>query len=674
MICIGWRTRVLAWLLAAVAAGAAASPARAQPASAAPVLDVPYLPQSEALCGGAAAAMVMRYWGERTIYAEAFSDLVDRDAGGIRTAALSAALERRSWIAIAGPGDGDRVRQHLGQRRPVIALIEDRPGRFHYVVVVGWTGGKVIVHDPARAPSRILDEQSFTRAWQHADRWMLVALPPPTLSIPTVNNAGAATPSSPPEACAGLIAEGVRLAQKGDRESARRAIRAAADGCPGASAPFRELAGVDALDGNWAAAENHARQAVQRDPRDEHAWRILATAAYLQHRDSAALDAWNRVGEPAVDLVDVTGLERTRYAILARAVNLLPGNVVTVERLRLAERRARDVPAIAAARVTFHPLESGRAQIDAAVVERTVAPSSPIALGALGLRAATERELATSFASVTGGGELISASWRWWQHRPRVGLTIAAPAPAALGGGVWRLDAIRETETFGRVPFEEIRTSVGVGISNWVTARTRLEAGLSLDRWRGRDATGALTGGVEFWPQQDRLALEARGAVWAGSAQQFGSAALEARWRSSSVPLGSVWLASAGAQRTSADAPASLWPGADTGHARDVLLRAHPLLHDGIITGGVFGRQLVYGTGEWCRWTRPSRWPVRIAPAAFVDMARARQGLPSTDRRTQVDAGAGLRLSLAGFGVMRIDLAKGLRDGRTALSVGWTSR
>jgi hypothetical protein len=27
-------------------------------------IDVPYLPQTDALCGGAAAAMVLRYWGD----------------------------------------------------------------------------------------------------------------------------------------------------------------------------------------------------------------------------------------------------------------------------------------------------------------------------------------------------------------------------------------------------------------------------------------------------------------------------------------------------------------------------------------------------------------------------------------------------------------------------------
>jgi len=65
------------------------------------ILDVPFIAQSELLCGGAAAAMVMRYWGERVVDADTFSLLVDRRAGGIRTAALVDDLRARRWNAIA---------------------------------------------------------------------------------------------------------------------------------------------------------------------------------------------------------------------------------------------------------------------------------------------------------------------------------------------------------------------------------------------------------------------------------------------------------------------------------------------------------------------------------------------------------------------------------------------
>jgi hypothetical protein len=117
-----------------------------------------------------------------------------------------------------------------------------------------------------------------------------------------------------------------------------------------------------------------------------------------------------------------------------------------------------------------------------------------------------------------------------------------------------------------------------------------------------------------------------------------------------------------------------VWPGADTGHARDALLRAHPLLDDGIVTGSAFGRRLVFGTIEAQRWTRLRRTPARWAPALFIDVARATRGLDSTDARLHVDAGAGLRIAVPGIAVMRIDLARGVRDGGFVLSAGWDRR
>ena len=115
-----------------------AAPVPAQTATRAPlpIIDVPFLSQSELLCGGAAAAMVLRYWGERELSAEAFAHLVDRSAAGIRTDALVAELRRRGWNVLGVAGDEDAVRAELTQGRRVLMLIEDRPSVFHYVVTV----------------------------------------------------------------------------------------------------------------------------------------------------------------------------------------------------------------------------------------------------------------------------------------------------------------------------------------------------------------------------------------------------------------------------------------------------------------------------------------------------------------------------------------------------------
>src|SRR5207247_1730718 len=246
---------------AAVAGFPAGSRAQSDP-SPLRVLDVPYLPQSEALCGGAAAAMVMRYWGARGVRRETCASLVERDAGGIPTGALASALEQRGWTVVAGAMDGGQVGEQLALGRPVIALIEDRPLRYHYVVLVSWQKTEdgrrkaddeaVIVHDPARAPFRVLDGARFERVWAKADHWALVALPPARLE--SARAPGESEDVAPSAACAGTVAAGVKLARENDRDGARATLARAASECPGDSAPWRELAGIDVLDERWPAA------------------------------------------------------------------------------------------------------------------------------------------------------------------------------------------------------------------------------------------------------------------------------------------------------------------------------------------------------------------------------------------------------------------------------------
>jgi hypothetical protein len=150
------------------------------------------------------------------------------------------------------------------------------------------------------------------------------------------------------------------------------------------------------------------------------------------------------------------------------------------------------------------------------------------------------------------------------------------------------------------------------------------------------------------------------------------TAGLFGNWRSRARAEGTVWLARAGLDAAGNDTPFALWSGAGTGHGRDALLRAHPLLHDGVIRDGVFGRIVASGGVEWRQW----RWPVlrvgRVAPAAFVDGAHAYDAPTFADPRAHVDVGVGVRLAVPGAGVIRADIARGLRDGEVAVSVGWT--
>ncbi len=640
------------------------------------LLDVPYLPQSESLCGGAAAAMVMRYWGAAGVYADTFADLVDPAAQGIHAADLLRALRDRGWGAESFRGDPPSIQRAIGARRPAIVLIEDRPGRFHYVVIVGWSSGRVIAHDPARAPFRVLDERAFLEAWKQSGFWTVVPDPPASrtandaaspITVPDSTGVGIASPDSAP--CSAMVDEGVRLANRGDAANARVTLEAAAASCPRSAAAWRELAGLHALSGEWPAAAADARRALERDRHDAHAARILATALYLEGDPDGALEAWNRVGEPRIDLVNIIGLERTRYSVAARTMGLAPKEILTRASLQAARRRLAELPAAQTARVAFRPAENGLAQVEAVVLERPLAPASPVAVGVIALRMATDRELRVPLSSPSGGGETWTAAWRWWERRPRVAIAFDAPAPF---GGTWGVAVFGERQTYATdtSAIEESRTRAEFHVSNWTLGGLRWEAGFGLDRWRGRGGQ-ALSTRVTAQQRFDgeRGSLSAASESWLGALRTW-TLSLRSEWHSHARHEGTVWIARAGEDVAARAAPLALWSGAGTGQGRDVLLRAHPLLHDGTIRG-VFGSQLAHGGAEWRRWVQPTKKPLRVAPAIFVDVARSARGLAGRDDRWQADAGGGLRIAVPGSGVLRLDVAHGLRDGRSAFSVGW---
>jgi hypothetical protein len=136
--------------------------------------------------------------------------------------------------------------------------------------------------------------------------------------------------------------------------------------------------------------------------------------------------------------------------------------------------------------------------------------------------------------------------------------------------------------------------------------------------------------------------------------------------RSSTARRGQVYLLRGGGGAAFSDAPPDLWFGGDTGHASHVLLRAHPLLDDGRLATERLGRRIVHASAEAQHWWGLS--VARFGAAVFVDAARVASRV-DPGGRGDVDAGAGVRLAIPGLrGTFRVDGARGLRDGATALS------
>ena len=405
------------------------------------------------------------------------------------------------------------------------------------------------------------------------------------------------------------------------------------------------------------------------DSSDRHAWRVLGTAEFLRRNQAAALSAWNRTSEPVNDLVRVEGLTRTRHRVVTDRIGLAPGELLTSPDLERARRRLSELPAAGPSRVDVAPVGGGLVEIHAAVLERPLIPAAPLALGTLGVRALATREATWRVASPTGSGERFDVTARWWEARPAIAVALSVPVHSRLVSGVVRLEGGLERESFGSAtgdgtPQIDERRSAVAGISDWATPNLRWDVAARVDRWSGGPATLGMGGALER-RIGNAAALRLQGDVW--PAGGFGVTSVDARWRRSAEGADNL-LASVTATVASSHAPRALWNGAGTGHARRLLLRAHPLLDQGVIVGDAFGRRLVHAGVEW-RHRLASLGPLMLQLAAFGEAAAASHGDRPSSRH--LDAGLGVRVRVPGEGAMRLDYARGLDDGRQAVSVGW---
>lgn len=591
---------------------------------------VPYIPQTEALCGGAAAAMVMRYWGGNA-RAEEFAPLIDPAQNGIVTTALVGDLRRRGWQAfpLRGGTADPQLRHHLSQGRPIVALIEDRPSRYHYVVITALDQSRVHFHDPAIAPDQSMTLAEFDRRWRAANLWMLLLLP----ADARVDAESAST--DPPLA--------------------------------------REVAAL-LREGNTTEALRRSTEAARRDPANTVAWDAVGTTLFVVDRDLEALDAWNRAGKPEIDTIQVAGLRHTRFRAAETLIGLDSGERLTSARLARARRRLALLPSAVSSRVSYAPLADGRVQIDGAIVERSRIPDAADLIAAAA-NAPFTRDVRLFVTNLVGGGERVIGSWRFREGFERVEAAVETPAPLPLGAA-WRMSGFDARETYAvrdeRMPLRWQRAAWQA--ADWVSGRAGWVAAAGYERWpdapglRAREKVyAAVRGVVSFAPHVDAHATAE------GWMRGSGATRLSALARFTSPLAGGRATVIAGTSGVHGFTPLFILPGAGGGQIRSPMLRAHALIDGGAITvdeGQIFGRRLMHATAEW---SHPIRrvMTASIDGAVFVDAARAWQLLDGSLANHQIDAGAGLRVRLpAGAPTLRFDIAHGLRDGRWRFSAG----
>ena len=627
-------------------------------------LQVPYVSQSELLCGGAVIAMVERWWGRRGVYAEQFAYLVRKVEGGIRTTDMVQVVRSRGWETQAQRSTAADLRRSLADRVPVIALIQVAKQRYHYVVIVDWSGDTVIYHDPAVAPSLKVAASEFLQRWAGADQWAMFVRPSATITTttaaPSVQQPLATIDSLP---CRPFLDQAADAASANRLPSADSALSAATSACPAEPLVLRELAGLRFRQRRHAEASQLAEAYLRQVPTDSLAWQLLGSARYLTGDATGALEAWNRVGRPVVDLIRIDGSTRSRFRTLASGVGLTPGAVLTPMRLALAERRVTDIPSLTTARVAYQAVAGGAVEVQANVVERprTIPYRELVAVEAM--RAAFARQVSIAIASPLGAGELLSASWRWRRADPRVVVRLDIPAriivPALVSfEGNWA--TFRFPDGIG----DERRRVSSVSVTSWLRPEIEARTGVRFEHWTGQRDFVATSLGIGIHTAHDRVSLlaDVEHAVPLSGNRSYDRFSGRASWTLPADRWSNVWSVRAGADLTTRAAPLGLWPMAAGGLLRTIPLRAHPLIVDDVLPADRTGRRIVHG-GVAADRPLLTIGRVAIGTGIFVDGAQiALPGDGSGASRLYLDAGAGLRVSLPGKRApsVRVDLARGL--------------
>jgi hypothetical protein len=621
-------------------------------------LEVPFVAQGPLLCGGAAAAMVERYWGGRGVYGEDFRHLVRESEGGIRASELTSAMRDRGYDVEVLTGQPARVFAALDRGVPPILLLESGATRLHYVVLVDVDDRDAWIHDPNFGPRRRVSLGSLARRWAASDGWAMLAVPAsgtersaPGPDAPARAPADTRTEPPPASTATPALAEALERLRNDDPTGARAA----------AAALVRQ-GGADALLGR----------------------RVLATAWFLDGEPTRALAEWNALGEPVVDLVRIDGLAATRYQVAADRMSLAHGRVLTPRSLGLARRRLEQLPAVEASRTWYRPLPDGAAEVRASVVEPSRVPGFR-ALAVQGGRGLVHERAALELGPLLAGGDRWRVTGSWAPAQRYLGWSMSAPAPPLPGiatvGMEWRRERFGRAASSPDAPRQvltEKRSRSFLGIEEWVHPRLRLGAALGLESWKGLDGAldpdaadeparvGSLELTARWAAEDDRSWLTLGGAGWNGAGRSFGRARIET---GADMPQGTrrEWRLRAGATAVSAEAPRTLWPGAGTGRVRDPLLRAHGLIEDGVIEGPSLGRELLYGTVEHRIFRGVG--PFRAGAALFVDAAHARRRGPGKGSGTFVDVGGGLFVE-AGSREGAVSLARGASGWRLSARVG----
>lgn len=450
-----------------------------------------------------------------------------------------------------------------------------------------------------------------------------------------------------------------------------------------------ERAGLDFLERRYAAAaDGLARALARRD--DAYARDLRASALQLAGRSEEALDEWNRLGQPRLADLRLSGLAKTRDRVARRELRLAEGEMVRAEAFRDARLRLREVGVFPRVRLRVVPRADARADVEVALTERHGFGTWQELLVS-GAANALRQQVRLRYFNLGGEGIVLGGEYKWERTQPRVSGSVSWPRPFGLPARLI-VSGVRARPEYalGDGPLTLRTRGADVSLRRVVGPRTVVEAGWRLrERTFTRPRPDAPEGTVSAATfEVERTFVESfRHRLWGsarassalralGSDVAFAQGVLALRYEHEVEPpderalppstIAARILWARGGNRMPLDAMFA--PGA--GSEVEYPLRGHEQKDGGVLGVAPIGRSLALLNVEWRRrvWARDSAQIGLVAFGDVIQITRTALG----DDRVLTDVGLGLRVGGWGSRVFRVDYGRSLSgDGQSAWSAGF---
>lgn len=358
-----------------------------------------------------------------------------------------------------------------------------------------------------------------------------------------------------------LVGLGVALGRLGRLEEATVPLARALALDQRRAEAWVERGGVRFLQGRYLDAVRDLSAALERAD-DTYTRELLATALHLTGRSDEALREWNRLGDPQLRSLEISGLEHTRASLVRQAIALEEGALLDARAVRRARLMLAELGVFDRVTVRPVPLPGAQADLDVALLDRRGLARSLPELGAVTAVNLVSERVQLRYVNLLGRGLAVGGRWRWEENRPEIALALEWPRPFGWTGKL-RLRSSRGRQGFAlsqtpdfplRSTLDRSLRTLGVSYRQIVGDGTAIEYGPRLD-WRSfaGQHPAAASGGVLGWDaaveqrvlESYRSRMEGKVSFWSaaiGTANRFAKGSATLSYKGSLGPAGEEGL------------------------------------------------------------------------------------------------------------------------------------